>query len=214
MKIKLRKKEKNYAQVHRNMLFNAELSLKAKGLGSLLELYSDDIELSEKTLIKKNTDGKRALKTAIVELEKLDYLFRIQTHDFNGQFMTIWIFDSELVDINYIQSILSELNSINILTTVGTFCTIGTKCGTASTGSGKCTPYNNSNCKNNTTTTTKYIEKATEFGLTDEFEFEHEFEKFSNFNCQKPENINPYYWEQWLIQYQKNEIEKMKEKQK
>jgi hypothetical protein len=148
MTIKLRKKEKNYAQVHRNMLFNDKLSLKAKGLGSLLEIYSDDFNISEKTIINRNTDGKRSLKTAIFELEQCDYLLRLQTHHTeNGQFVTIWIFDSEIVDIDYIKQIIDGLNNISILTTVGTLCTIGTKCGDGSTASGECTPYKNKNIK-------------------------------------------------------------------
>lgn len=210
MKIKLRKKDKDYAQVHRNMLFNPCLSLKAKGLGSILEIYSDDFELSEKTLINKSKDGKRALKTGIKELEKQDYLFRIQTHDEIGQFTTVWIFDSELIHRQYVEQIISDLKNINILTTVGTLCTIGTKCGTALTASGKCTPYNNNSKYNNSITTTTYKEKAKEYGLQDETGFEFEFEKFKNYNSNNPEKINIYYWELWLINYQRNEVEIMR----
>ena len=217
MTIKLRKKEKDYAQVHRNLLFNQNLSFKSKGLGSLLEIYSDDFEVSEKTLINKSTDGKRALKSAIFELEREDFLIRIQTHNTNGQFITIWIFDSELVDIKYVQQIINEMNSINILTTVGTLCTTGTKCGTASTGSGKCTPYNNSTNNNNITTTTtinkiikqdeallffmNYFDKR----LKNEDDFLYEYKKFKLLN-ENGKNRTAENWKRWCLQLKKFEL--------
>ena len=139
MKIKLRKKEKNYAQVHRNMLENKNISLKAKGLGSILELYSDNFDLTQTTLIDKSIGEKRAFKSALKELETFDYLYRFQTHSSNdGQFLTVWLFDSEHLDINYIHENLIPFRYITPLTTVGTFCTAGTKSGHA-----QCTPYNN-----------------------------------------------------------------------
>lgn len=115
MQIKLRKKEKDYAQVHKRLLFNPCLSLKAKGLGAILECYSDNFEICMKTLIDKSTDGEKAIKSACKELTFNNYLFRFQILDENSKFKTIWIFDSEFIDQNYKNEILSQFKKIYII---------------------------------------------------------------------------------------------------
>lgn len=112
MQIKLRKKEKDYAQVHKRLLFNPIISLKAKGLGSILECYSDNFEICLKTLTDKSTDGEKAIKAACKELVLHNYLFRFQILDENSKFKTIWIFDSEFIDQNYKNEILNQFEKI------------------------------------------------------------------------------------------------------
>lgn len=115
MIIRLRKKEKLYAQVHRNMLFNNNLSLKAKGLGAILECYSDGFSLTKEAIKAKSKDKEKSLKSAITELEENDFLFRVQTRE-KGQFMTLWIFDSQNLSIEYVEELLYELDEIIFLT--------------------------------------------------------------------------------------------------
>lgn len=112
MQIKLRKKEKDYAQVHKRLLFNPIISLKAKGLGAILECYSDNFEICLKTLTDKSTDGEKAIKAACKELVLHNYLFRFQILDENSKFKTIWIFDSEFIDQNYKNEILNQFEKI------------------------------------------------------------------------------------------------------
>ena len=112
MQIKLRKKEKDYAQVHKRLLFNPTLSLKAKGLGAILECYSDDYEVCIKTLTDKSIDGEKAIKTACKELVLNNYLFRFQILDKNSKFKTIWIFDSEFIDQKFKNEILNLYEKI------------------------------------------------------------------------------------------------------
>ncbi len=117
MKIKLKKKENQYAQVHVDMLRNKNLSLKAKGLGAVLESYSNDFDVSLKSIELNSNDGAKSIKNAIKELESGYYLFRFQTHDSSGQFVTYWAFDSQKLEIEYLKSIINELERVDLITT-------------------------------------------------------------------------------------------------
>ena len=116
MKIKLKKKKNQYAQVHVNLLRDKALSLKAKGLGAVLESYSDDFDVSIKSIELNSTDGAKAIKTAIKELENGYYLYRFQTHDDDGKFITYWAFDSQKLEINYLKNIINELERVDLIT--------------------------------------------------------------------------------------------------
>ncbi|MDX9813621.1 MAG: hypothetical protein RBS91_03025 [Sulfurimonadaceae bacterium] len=116
MKIKLRKKENQYAQVHVNMLRDRSLSLKAKGLGAVLESYSNDFEVSLKSIEHNVVDGIKSIRTAIKELEAGYYLFRFQTRDEAGLFVTYWVFDSQKLEIDYLKSIIQELENVDLIT--------------------------------------------------------------------------------------------------
>lgn len=116
MKFKLKKKEKNYAQVHVNMLRDKDLSLKAKGLGAVLESYSNDFNVSLKSIELGSTDKETSIKTAIKELEQGYYLFRFQTHDEDGRFETYWAFDSEKLNVEYLKNIIVELEKVELVT--------------------------------------------------------------------------------------------------
>lgn len=116
MKIKLKKKENQYAQVHVNMLRDRTLSLKAKGLGAVLESYSNDFEVSVKSIEIGSSDGQKSIKNAIKELENGHYLFRFQTHDKSGKFVTFWAFDSQKLEVGYLKEIIAELEKVELIT--------------------------------------------------------------------------------------------------
>lgn len=116
MKIKLKKKENSYAQVHKNMLFDRTLSLKAKGLGAILESYSNDFDVNMKSIEIGNTDGIKSIRSATKELEDGYYLFRFQVRDKGGLFTTFWVFDSERLDVNYLKNIIVGLEKIELIT--------------------------------------------------------------------------------------------------
>jgi len=118
MKIRLKKKDNKYAQVHVDMLRNKLLSLKAKGLGSVLESYSDDFNLSVKSIEFGSSDGPKSIKTAIKELERGYYLFRFQTHNSAGRFETYWAFDSERLDASYLCQLIKELEKVDLITPI------------------------------------------------------------------------------------------------
>jgi hypothetical protein len=160
MKIKLKKKTNQYAQVHINLLRDKNLSLKAKGLGAVLESYSNDFDVSIKSIEINSKDGARAIKTAIKELEKGYYLFRFQTHDETGKFITYWTFDSQKLEINYLKTIIKELEKVDLITPNSldlpgyrndTSVTCSTEVSFSTDGfstDGKCTTYNNITYKN------------------------------------------------------------------
>lgn len=116
MKIKLKKKENQYAQVHVNMLRDKALSLKAKGLGAVLESYSNDFELSLKSIEFNSADGIKSIRAAIKELEDGFFLFRFQTRDKAGLFITYWAFDSQQLDTQYLKNIIFELEKVELIT--------------------------------------------------------------------------------------------------
>jgi hypothetical protein len=116
MRAKLRKKEKEYAQVHKKMLHDTSISFKSKGLGALLESYYDDYEISEKTLLDKSSkDKKTSLSTAVSELEPF-YLCRIKTRKKGGTFEVVWVFDSQGISEEYVNQILEQYYVIEIFT--------------------------------------------------------------------------------------------------
>jgi len=157
MKIKLKKKENQYAQVHVDMLRNRTLSLKAKGLGAVLESYSNDFELSLKSIELNSTDGIKSVRTAIKELEAGFYLFRFQTRDKGGLFNTYWAFDSQKLNVEYLQEIIIELEKVELITKnellqraipYGNAVTGMPSTACRSTASRQSTTYNNTSHKN------------------------------------------------------------------
>ena len=116
MRAKLRKKENEYAQVHRNMLHDISISFKSKGLGAVLESYSDNFEITEKALLSKSLkDKKTSLSTAVSELEPF-YLCRFKTRKVEGTFEVVWVFDSQGISEEYVKKILEEYHIIEIFT--------------------------------------------------------------------------------------------------
>jgi len=94
-KIRLRKKTKKYATVSRELLTNADISLKAKGLGAWLELHEDGFELNFEFILKNMQEGRDSVRKTLKELKDNEFLVTIQNKNTTGQFETTWIFDSE-----------------------------------------------------------------------------------------------------------------------
>ena len=157
MRIKLKKKKNKYAQVHVNLLRDKNLSLKAKGLGAVLESFSDNFDISVKSIEMHSKDATKAIKTAVKELENGYYLYRFQTHDEDGKFITYWAFDSQKLDINYLREMIRELEKVELITPIS-LKSPGYQNGTTVTGvpfsasgksvDGKRTIYNNTTYKN------------------------------------------------------------------
>lgn len=78
----------NYTVMSNHHLRDKRLSLKAKGLLSLMLSLPEDWDYTLSGLAKINSEGKGAIRSAIMELEQAGYVQRRQTMDRNGQFGT------------------------------------------------------------------------------------------------------------------------------
>lgn len=76
----------NYTVVSNRHLRDKEMSLKAKGLLTLMLSLPDDWNYSIEGLVKLSKDGKGSVTNGLYELEKLGYMTRTQTKDSKGQF--------------------------------------------------------------------------------------------------------------------------------
>lgn len=99
MKIRVKKKERKYGQVHHNLVFNPKVSLQAKGLGALFECYSDDFEVSMSSLEIHTGLHRDTIRKYLKELEKYFFLFRVQVI---RNCKMIWFFDSENLEIKFL----------------------------------------------------------------------------------------------------------------
>lgn len=78
-------KTKDYTVMSNSHLKNKEMSLKAKGLLSLMLSLPDEWDYTIEGLTTLSADGKESVRSALKELEKLGYLRRTQTKS-NGRF--------------------------------------------------------------------------------------------------------------------------------
>lgn len=99
MKIRVKKKERQYGQVHHNLVFHPKISLQAKGLGALFECYSDDFEVSMASLEIHTGLHRDTIRKYLKELEKYFFLFRVQII---RNCKMIWFFNSENLEINFL----------------------------------------------------------------------------------------------------------------
>ena len=79
-------KTKNYTVLSNYHFKEKEMSLKAKGLLSLMLSLPDDWNYSISGLVKLSKDGKDSVMSALTELEKFGYLYRSQATNSKGQF--------------------------------------------------------------------------------------------------------------------------------
>lgn len=79
-------KNQNYTIMSNVHLQQAEMSLKAKGILSVMLSLPDDWDYSIAGLVKMSKDGKDSVVSALLELEKLGYLKRTQQFDSKGHF--------------------------------------------------------------------------------------------------------------------------------
>ena len=79
-------KTKNFTVMSKHHFKEKKMSLKAKGLLSLMLSLPDDWNYSISGLVKLSKDGKDSVMTALAELEKFGYLTRVQLYNEKGQF--------------------------------------------------------------------------------------------------------------------------------
>ena len=79
-------KTKNYTVMSNYHFKEKGMSLKAKGLLSLMLSLPDDWNYSVSGLVKLSKDGKDSVMSALQELEKFGYLYRVKLTNEKGQF--------------------------------------------------------------------------------------------------------------------------------
>jgi len=84
--IRTNKRENPYVMIDKYGLNDERISWKAKGLLAYLLSKPDDWQVYERDLIKRSTDGRDAVRTALRELETYGYLSRRQVRGENGSF--------------------------------------------------------------------------------------------------------------------------------
>ena len=82
-------KTKNYTVMSNNHFKEKGMSLKAKGLLSLMLSLPDDWNYSVSGLVKLSKDGKDSVMSALTELERFGYLCRLKLTNEKGQFSGI-----------------------------------------------------------------------------------------------------------------------------
>lgn len=82
-------KTKNYTVLSNYHFKEKEMSLKAKGLLSLMLSLPEDWNYSVSGLVKLSKDGKDSVMSALSELEKFGYLYRSKVINEKGQFSGI-----------------------------------------------------------------------------------------------------------------------------
>lgn len=83
-------KTKNYTVMSNHHLKNKNMSLKAKGLLSLMLSLPDDWDYSVSGLVEICLESKTAIQNVLKELESLGYLHRTRTQDSKGLFRYIY----------------------------------------------------------------------------------------------------------------------------
>jgi hypothetical protein len=81
---KAKNKENPYAQIDKAMLNNSDISLKAKGLLSILLSKPDDWETIIENLVNTSLDGWDSVKSGLRELENYGYIIRRRIRDEKG----------------------------------------------------------------------------------------------------------------------------------
>ena len=82
-------KDKNYTVMSNYHFKEKKMSLKAKGLLSLMLSLPNDWNYSISGLVKLSKDGKDGVMSALSELEKFGYLTRVKLQNDKGQFSGI-----------------------------------------------------------------------------------------------------------------------------
>lgn len=89
-----RRKENNFVMIQNSMFEDNRLSWKAKGLLGYMLSRPDNWIIRTSDLIKRSTDGERAVKSAIKELKETGYLVIHKLKNNKGQFIGAdWVYD-------------------------------------------------------------------------------------------------------------------------
>ena len=108
----------NFAQIHNAALADGRLSFKARGILAFLLSRPPGWKTSAERLARSGTDGERAVKSGLKELEALGYLQRTRSHA-DGS-------DPDVPAGTWIHSqVITDQPTGQELDTVGTFCTHG-----------------------------------------------------------------------------------------
>ena len=109
----------NFAQIHNAALADGRLSFKARGILAFLLSRPPGWKTSVERLARSGTDGERAVKSGLKELEVLGYLKRSRSHGPDGT----WIHNQIITDQP------ETVEDDHVLDTTGTFCTHGEEAG-------------------------------------------------------------------------------------
>lgn len=127
----------NFAQIHNAALADGRLSFKARGILAFLLSRPPGWKTSAERLAKSGTDGERAVKSGLKELESLGYLKRTRTHA-DGSDPDVpagtWVHNQVITDQPEEALTDPELDTIGTkrthgeetghsVDTIGTFCT-------------------------------------------------------------------------------------------
>ena len=186
MKIRLKKKETFYAQIHKNLLFSKLISIQAKGIGAILECYSDNYTLSFESLKIHSMLNDKTLRKYLKQLEENQFLFRIQIIK---NFELIWFFDSQTLDVTFV---LDEVEKITKNDRVRFVTTYQFLAGDNMVGQGVCTDKN--------TTTEK------KFSDMDALNIMHNSLESKKKEKQKIRNLNSNYYKDKNGKLQKKQL--------
>lgn len=116
----------NFAQIHNAALADGRLSFKARGILAFLLSRPPGWKTSAERLARSGTDGERAVKSGLKELEALGYLKRSRSHA-DGSDPDVpagtWVHNQVITDQ---PDILEDDPNLD---TTGTFCTHGEEAG-------------------------------------------------------------------------------------
>ena len=103
-------KTKNFTVMSNYHFKEKEMSLKAKGLLSLMLSLPDSWNYSVSGLVKLSKDGKDGVMSALSELEKFGYLTRVKTINEKGQFSGIEynIYEEPQEDFSFAENPISD----------------------------------------------------------------------------------------------------------
>lgn len=76
----------NFTQISNALFRDPRLSFKAKGVFGLISTHRDGYGLTVAAIARAGRDGRDAVQSALVELERFGYLERVQRHGDSGQF--------------------------------------------------------------------------------------------------------------------------------
>ena len=104
MKIKIKKKKKNFTMIDNEVIYDHTISLKSKGMCLILNSFPNDWQFHEEYLQKFTKDKRTAIANALKELELARYLYREQLRK-KGKFANkMWIVsDTVLTDEDIIE---------------------------------------------------------------------------------------------------------------
>jgi hypothetical protein len=103
------KKEGNFTVLSLDCINDNNLSWKAKGLHTYLISRPPGWKIRRADLIKKSTDGRISVLSAVNELKQHSYVYMIQERDLSGKIMETSLYILEKPDQNYIK-LEEELN--------------------------------------------------------------------------------------------------------